>query len=81
MPARFSRITFGLLQRLGLKGTGWHTFRHTYRAWLDAIGAPLGVQQKLMRHAHSSTTGLYKGALLMSSKREGRPTAKWCAWR
>ena len=24
---------------------GWHTFRHTYRSWLDATGAPLKVQQ------------------------------------
>jgi hypothetical protein len=31
-------------------------FRHTYRAWLDETGAPVGVQQKLMRHAHVSTT-------------------------
>ena len=29
---------------------------HTYRAWLDETGAPVGVQQKLMRHAHVSTT-------------------------
>ena len=57
-------------QRLGLKGVGWHTFRHTYRAWLDATGAPIGVQQKLMRHAHPGTTGIYGGALLMRSKRD-----------
>jgi integrase len=57
-------------ERLGLKGVGWHTFRHTYRAWLDAVGAPIGVQQKLMRHAHASTTGLYGGALLMRTKRD-----------
>jgi len=25
----------------GLEGVGWHTFRHTYRSWLDATGAPL----------------------------------------
>jgi len=35
---------------------GWHTLRHSYRAWLDETGAPLGVQQKLMRHANISTT-------------------------
>jgi hypothetical protein len=35
---------------------GWHTFRHMYRSWLDSTGAPLGVQQKLMRHAQISTT-------------------------
>ena len=57
-------------EQLGLAVVGWHTFRHTYRAWLDAVGAPIGVQQKLMRHAHPSTTGIYGGSLLMRSKRE-----------
>jgi integrase len=57
-------------RKLGLEGVGWHTFRHTYRAWLDSTGAPMGVQQKLMRHAQPSTTGTYGGALLMSSKRD-----------
>jgi integrase len=57
-------------ERLGVKGVGWHTFRHTYRAWLDADGDPIGVQQKLMRHAHASTTTIYGGALLMQSKRD-----------
>jgi integrase len=36
---------------------GWHTFRHTYRAWLDDTGAPMTVQQQLMRrHASIQTT-------------------------
>jgi len=26
-------------------GIGWHTFRHTYRSWLDETGAPMKVQQ------------------------------------
>jgi integrase len=34
---------------------GTHTMRHSYRAWLDAVGAPLSVQQKLMRHADIRT--------------------------
>jgi integrase len=38
------------------KGLGWHTFRHTYRAHLDETGAPIGVQQKLMRHSNVATT-------------------------
>lgn len=33
-----------------------HVFRHTYRSWLDSIGTPVGVQQKLMRHADIRTT-------------------------
>ena len=33
-----------------------HTFRHTYRTWLDSVGNPVGVQQKLMRHSDIRTT-------------------------
>jgi integrase len=57
-------------RKLGLEGVGWHTFRHTYRAWLDDTGAPIGVQQKLMRHAQVSTTMNVYGNALMASKRE-----------
>jgi len=57
-------------RKLGLGDIGWHTFRHTYRAWLDATGAPLGVQQKLMRHADIRTTMNVYGDALMDSKRE-----------
>jgi integrase len=28
-----------------------HVMRHSYRSWLDAVGTPLAVQQKLMRHS------------------------------
>ncbi len=49
---------------------GWHMFRHTYRSWLDAIGAPVGVQQKLMRHAQISTKMNFYGNAMMQSKRE-----------
>jgi hypothetical protein len=50
-----------------LNGVEWRTFRHTYRAGLDSTGVPSRVQQKLMRHAHRSTGGIYGGTLLMSS--------------
>jgi integrase len=33
-----------------------HTFRHTHRTWLDSVGTPVGVQQRLMRHADIRTT-------------------------
>ena len=49
---------------------GWHTFRHTYRSWLDDTRAPMGVQQKLMRHAQISTTMNVYGNALMGAKRE-----------
>jgi hypothetical protein len=32
--------------QLGLGRIGFHAFRHTYRAWLDETGAPVGVQQE-----------------------------------
>jgi integrase len=40
-----------------------HVFRHTFRTWLDAVGTPVGVQQKLMRHADiRTTTNIYGDA-------------------
>jgi integrase len=30
--------------------------RHSYRSWLDAVGTPIAVQQKLMRHSDTRTT-------------------------
>jgi integrase len=33
-----------------------HSFRHTYRSWLDAVGTPVAVQQKMMRHSDIRTT-------------------------
>jgi len=35
---------------------GTHTFRHSYRMWIDSIGTAVGVQQKLMRHSDIRTT-------------------------
>jgi integrase len=51
------------------KDIDWHTFRHTYRFLLDDAGAPVGVQQKLMRHAQASTTMNTYGNAQMRSKR------------
>jgi integrase len=48
-----SWIAHGLV-KIGKLGT--HTMRHSYRSWLDAVGAPIAVQQKLMRHADVRTT-------------------------
>jgi integrase len=48
----------------------WHTFRHTYRSWLDETGAPMKVQQELMRHALIQTTMNVYGQAMSSSKRE-----------
>jgi len=60
--------------QLGLGRIGFHAFRHTYRAWLDETGAPVGVQQKLMRHAHVSTTmDQYGNASALAKRKANRP--------
>jgi integrase len=56
-------------RKLGLGDIGWHTFRHTYRSWLELVGTPIGVQQKLMRHAQIATTMNVYGNAMMESKR------------
>ena len=52
------------------EGIGWHTFRHTYRSWLDETGAPMKVQQELMRHASIQTTMNVYGRAMTDSKRK-----------
>jgi len=39
------------------RGTGFHAFRHTYRALMDSLNSPLEVQQRLMRHADPALAG------------------------
>ena len=48
---------------------GWHTFRHTYRSWLDESGASMKVQQELMRHSSITTTMNIYGAAMDDTKR------------
>ncbi|MDE1177448.1 MAG: hypothetical protein PW789_12730 [Edaphobacter sp.] len=62
---------------------GWHTFRRTYRSWLDKTGAPMKVQQELMRHAsiQDDDERLWTG---YDFKRSGRRIARlwiWCSSR
>ena len=49
---------------------GWHTFRHTYRSWLDETGAPMKVQQELERHASIQTTMSVCGRAMTETKRQ-----------
>ena len=44
-------------------------FRHTYRSWLDETGAPMKVQQELMRHASIQTTMNVYGRAMSETKR------------
>ena len=56
-------------EHIGISGLGWHTFRHTYRALLDETGAPIGVQQKLMRHSNVATTmNIYGNATIRAKQ-------------
>ena len=51
-------------KRCGIGHVTSHALRHTYRTWLDAEGTPVGVIQKLMRHADVRTTmNIYGGAI------------------
>ena len=40
----------------GIGALGTHSLRHTFCTWLDSVGTPIGVQQRLMRHADIRTT-------------------------
>jgi integrase len=42
--------------KAGIGKLGTHSMRHSYRSWLDAVGTPIAVQQKLMRHSDIRTT-------------------------
>ncbi len=57
-------------ERIGVSRLGFHTFRHTYRSLLDETGAPMGVQQKLMRHSNVSTTMNVYGNSTLRAKQQ-----------
>jgi integrase len=42
--------------RAGIGRIGWHTLRHSYRAWLKRFAAPAEIQKELMRHSNLKTT-------------------------
>lgn len=41
---------------LGINGLGWHTFRHSYKAWMAAANVSPAQMKDLMRHADIGTT-------------------------
>jgi integrase len=43
-------------QDVGIKHVSAHSFRHSYRAWLDELGTPISVQQRAMRHGDIRVT-------------------------
>jgi integrase len=46
-------------QDVGIKHVSPHSFRHSYRAWLDELGTPVTVQQRAMRHGDIRVTMSY----------------------
>jgi len=42
--------------KAGIGKLGTHSLRHSCHSWLDAVGAPIAVQQKLMRRSDIRTT-------------------------
>jgi integrase len=59
-----------LAVKVGVPRLGWHTFRHTFRSWLDAVGTAVGVQRKMMRHVDVTTAMNVYGKGMMDSKLE-----------
>jgi integrase len=57
-------------EKAGIGHISPHCFRHTYRTWLDSVGAPVGVQQKMMRHSDIRTTMNVYGDALTDDMRE-----------
>ena len=59
--------------KVGITGRiGWHTFRHSYRSWLDEAGASVAVQKKLMQHASIQITMNVYGAAMQGTKRHAQ---------
>ncbi len=59
LPWSYPQILRVFHKAAGIAGIGklpTHTLRHSYRSWLDAVGTPIAVQQKLMRHSDIRTT-------------------------
>jgi len=50
------RVFHRAAENAGIGKLPTHTLRHSYRSWLDAVGTPIAVQQKLMRHTDIRTT-------------------------
>src|ERR1035437_1161197 len=67
---------------VGIKANiGWHTFRHSYRSWLDQVQAPIGVQRELMRHASIQTTMNVYGRAMSEGEREAHSNVVQMIWR
>ena len=64
------RVFYKAASDAGVGHLSTHTMRHSYRSWLDAVGTPIAVQQKLMRHADIRTTMNIYGDVVTSQESE-----------
>jgi integrase len=73
LPWSYTGVKENLQRAADAAGLGHlrsHAFRHTYRTWLDSVGTPVGVQQRLMRHADIRTTMNIYGDVVTPDMRE-----------
>jgi integrase len=56
LPWSYDQVWRVAAKAAGIGRLGTHSLRRTYRSWLDSVGTPVGVQQRLMRHADIRTT-------------------------
>jgi integrase len=55
--------------KLGIKGVGWHTFRHSYKSWMAAAKISPAQRKDLMRHNDIETTMNVYGKTLTAEMR------------
>jgi len=58
-------------QKLGLVGVCWHTFAHSYKAWMNEEGVA-AIRQKLLRHANAPAPISGKASVKAKSKPNGK---------
>ncbi len=72
-PLSYTRVWYALDEaaiKAEIGHISSHSFRHTYRSWLDSVGTSVGVQQRLMRHADIRTTMNIYGDATTADMRE-----------
>jgi integrase len=73
LPGSYPRVWGAFQKAAAIAKVGklaTHTMRHSYRSWLDAVGTPVAVQQKLMRHADIRTTMNIYGDVVTNQESE-----------
>lgn len=56
-------------KKLGIKGLGWHTFRHSYKSWMASAKVEPAQMKDLMRHSDIATTMNVYGKTLTEEMR------------